>query len=68
MSVPTLGTQAGLREAGKNIRKYRTRVAINEDRARDWIRLARAEGRNDTEIRKALGFSVAEYRQLRGVA
>lgn len=51
-----------------NIRKYRSRLAINEDRARAEIVAARREGLNDTEIRSALGFSVEEYRQLRGIA
>lgn len=61
-------TEELLQRSGKQIRKYRLRTAINEDRARAEIVLAREEGMNDTEIRAALGFSVEEYRQLRGVA
>lgn len=57
-----------LQRSGKNIRKYRLRTAINEDRARKEIAQARKEGLNDCEIREALGFTVAEYNQLRGVA
>lgn len=57
-----------LAQSGKNIRKYRLRTAVNEGRARKEIALAREEGMNDTEIRRALGFSVADYKQLIGNA
>ena len=61
-------TLESLRESGKNVRKYRLRTALNEGRARDWVELAKEEGLNDHEIREALGFTVAEYTQLVGVA
>lgn len=61
-------TEELLQRSGKNIRKYRLRTAINEDRARKEIGLARQEGMNDCEIRAALGFTVAEMRQLLGIA
>lgn len=61
-------TEAGLRESGKQIRKFKSRLAINQDRARAWIKAAHEEGLNDTELRAALGFSMAEFRQLIGTA
>lgn len=57
-----------LKRDGMNVRKYRLRESIAQDRARKNIALAREEGLNDGEIRAALGFTVAEYNQLRGTA
>ena len=61
-------TADALKAAGMQVRKYRLRTAICEDRARDWIRLAREEGMNDTEIISALGCSTQEFRELMGIA
>lgn len=63
-----MSTVESLRKSGRNVRKYRLRTAICEDRARDWIRLAREEGMNDTEIISALGCSTQEFRELMGIA
>ena len=71
MNPPTDSQEAtvnGLRQSGKMLRKIQSRMAINQDRARNWIRLAREQGLNDTEIRAELGMSMDEYRQLRGIA
>lgn len=65
---PAKTTAECLGQSGRNIRKYRLRTAINEDRARKEIALAREEGMNDCEIRAALGFSMEDFGQLLGIA
>lgn len=53
---------------GMNIRKYRLRLAVNEDRARAWASAAIKDGCTEQECADALGMTLEQCRQLRGTA